>query len=77
MICPIIVAAAAPAMPISNPKIRIGSRMQFKTAPESVENIAYFGLPSARINWLAPVPKMAKGKLRARIRVYSMAYSKV
>ena len=64
-------------MPRSNPKMRMGSRTAFSTAPRVVESMAYLGLPSARISWLAPVPSMARGVPKATMRVYSMAYSRV
>ena len=64
-----MVAQAAPAISILNPKIKMGSSMVFNTAPAKVENMAYFGFPSARIKWLAPVVKIKNGKPMVVIRV--------
>ena len=48
-LCPITVAIAAPAIPIFSGKIKMGSRIMFVTAPETVASIAKRGLPSERI----------------------------
>ena len=47
--CPITVATAAPIMPHRKTKMKTGSRMILTTAPASVEIMANFGLPSARM----------------------------
>ena len=39
------VAAAAPAIPIPQPKIRIGSKTIFITAPVTIPTMAYAALP--------------------------------
>ena len=49
MICPITVATAAPIMPQWKRKIKTGSSMMLATAPASVDAIANFGFPSARM----------------------------
>ena len=41
--CPITVAIAPPATPISNTKMKIGSNIKFKIAPETKHIIEYFG----------------------------------
>ena len=46
IICPAMVATAAPIMPHLHTKIRIGSKIMLKTAPASVETMAKRGLPS-------------------------------
>jgi len=48
----ITVAIAAPCIPISSQKIKIGSRITFNTAPIIIVNIAFFGYPEARITAL-------------------------
>ena len=73
-ICPMIVASAAPLIPICIPKIKIGSRIVFTIAPTSIDVIEYRGLPSARISLLIPVFAIRNGKPIAVIRVYSCAY---
>lgn len=47
--CPMTVATAAPIMPHSQMKMKMGSRMMLMTAPASVEIMANRGLPSARM----------------------------
>ena len=49
MICPITVATADPIMPQWKRKIKTGSSMMLATAPASVDAIANFGFPSARM----------------------------
>ena len=44
-ICPITVATAAPATPISRPKMNTGSRTMFSTAPEPWTTIKPAGCP--------------------------------
>ena len=48
-IWPKTVATAAPIMPHLQPKMKMGSRMILNTAPASVEIMANFGSPSARM----------------------------
>ena len=57
-ICPITVATAAPIMPHLKAKMNIGSSIIFSTAPASVETIANFGLPSARITGFIACPNI-------------------
>ena len=49
IICPMTVATAAPIIPRRKVKIKTGSKIMLATAPARVENMANFGLPSARI----------------------------
>ena len=49
IICPIIVAIAAPLTPKLKIKIAIGSKTMFNNAPIKVANMANFGEPSALI----------------------------
>ena len=51
----IIVASAAPATPMSNVKIKIGSSTIFITAPKTVVIIPVLGNPCAFIYPLSPV----------------------
>ena len=50
-ICPIMVATAAPTTPMAGmpiqPKIRIGSRIRFTTAPSPCKNMGIIMLPVA------------------------------
>ena len=48
-VCAITVAHAAPAMPISNTKMNIGSSMVLNTTVNMVRAIAFFGFPEERI----------------------------
>ena len=48
-ICPITVAQAAPAIPQSQTKIKMGSRMVLIIAPTTMQTIEYFGFPSVII----------------------------
>ena len=52
--CEIIVARAAPATPILNPKIKIGSRIIFVIAPIKTVSILVFAKPCALIKALRP-----------------------
>ena len=56
------VAIAAPCTPILNTKMKIGSKITFKTAPSTIEVIAYLGFPSALIIEFRVVPIIIKGK---------------
>ena len=49
------VAKAAPFTPMSNQKIKIGSRMMFNKAPIRTENMAMAGRPCALIKLFNPV----------------------
>ena len=69
MIWPMIVASAAPAMPMWKVKMNSGSRIVFKTAPVSVHSMEKRGLPSARIRLDPPVVRIRKGKPREVIPV--------
>ena len=60
-ICPITVAQAAPAIPQSQAKIKIGSRMVLIIAPITMQTIEYFGFPSARIKLLIPFVTIRNG----------------
>ena len=62
VICPIIVAYAAPAIPILNPNIKTASKITFMTAPRMLQIIATLGLPSARIRCPPPTDKIKNGK---------------
>ena len=73
IICPVIVARAAPVIPILNTKIKRGSSTVFITAPASIECMEYFGLPSASISLLIAVFAIRKGKPKAVILVYCAA----
>ena len=44
-----MVAYAAPAIPILKPKMKIGSKIMLVNAPKSMVIMAIFGRPSARI----------------------------
>lgn len=59
--CPATVAIAAPLTPISKIKINTGSRITLRTAPITMESIAYLGLPSARIMELTAAEIIMKG----------------
>ena len=59
--CPIMVAHAAPAIPISKVKINNGSKIVLIIAPANVQIMEYFGLPSALIRLLPPVVTIRKG----------------
>ena len=59
-----IVASAAPFTSISRPKIKIGSRMIFATAPISTESIPVFANPWAVIN--AFIPRVISTKIVPR-----------
>ncbi len=56
--CPSTVATAAPIIPHLHTKIKMGSRMILMTAPASVEIIANFGLPSARMMGFIACPNI-------------------
>ena len=73
MICPVIVAIAAPAIPISNTKIRMGSRIVLTMAPTSMDVMEYLGLPSASISLLMPVFAIRNGKPIDVILVYVLS----
>ena len=59
--CPIIVASAAPAIPISNPKTKRASKMVLITAPTILQTIEKLGLPSARIKCPPPLANISIG----------------
>ena len=52
--CDMIVARAAPRTSMSNPKMKIGSRMIFATAPIRTESIPVFANPCAVIKAFMP-----------------------
>ena len=58
VICPMIVAIAAPVTPMFNANIAIGSKIILIIAPITVAIIEYFGEPSALIAPLRLVVKM-------------------
>lgn len=62
MIWPRMVAIAAPRTPISKIKMKMGSKTVLMMAPSSMETMANFGLPSARIMALSAVEIMVKGR---------------
>ena len=68
---PITVAMAAPRTPISKTKINTASRMTFSTAPMIMENMAYLGLPSARIMELMAPEIIIKGRPMPITQPYS------
>ena len=47
----IAVAKDAPATPISSPKIKIGSRIQFRMPPKPIPIMDSVALPSDRRHW--------------------------
>lgn len=57
-----MVAIAAPRTPISKIKMKMGSKTVLMMAPSSMETMANFGLPSARIMALSAVEIMVKGR---------------
>lgn len=61
-IWPMMVARAAPAIPIWKVKINRGSNMVLRMAPVSVQSMENLGLPSARIRLEPPVVRIRKGK---------------
>ena len=64
MICPMMVASAAPAIPMWKPKINNGSSMVLRTAPVRVHIMEKRGLPSARIRLEPPVVRIRNGNPR-------------
>ena len=68
-ICPIMVASAAPAIPIWKPKMKRGSNIVLMTAPARVHTMEYLGLPSARTRLEPPVARIRKGNPRLVIPV--------
>ena len=56
-----VVAQAAPATPMPNPKIKMGSKTVFTTAPITIHAMEYFGLPSARIMLLKTLVRSRNG----------------
>lgn len=73
-ICPITVAQAPPAIPQSQTKIKMGSRMVLIIAPTTMQTIEYFGFPSARIKLLIPFVTMRNGIPINVILAYCFAY---
>ena len=73
-ICPITVAQAAPAIPQSQTKIKMGSRMVLIIAPTTMQTIEYFGFPSARIKLLIPFVTMRNGIPINVMLAYCFAY---
>ena len=66
-------AHAAPSMPMSKPKINIGSKIKFTKEPDNIAYIDNFGAPIARTN---PPPDMANdknGKLGNNMPKYRLA----
>ena len=61
IICPTIVAIAAPLTPRSKIKIATGSKTIFNSAPIKVANIANLGEPSALIIPFNPVVIIENG----------------
>ena len=55
------VAKAAPTMPKSKIKIKMGSRMVLAMAPITIQTMEYLGLPSARIKLLMPFVTIKNG----------------
>ena len=53
--CEITVAVAAPLIPHSKWKIKIGARIMFATTVTIEVNIAFFGYPVARITLFNPI----------------------
>lgn len=70
---PATVAMAAPAMPISKTKMKMGSKIVLTMAPESIHIMEYLGLPSARARLLRPLMMTSSGIPSATMRVYSTA----
>ena len=52
--CAMTVATAAPRMPMSNPKMKIGSKMVFTTTVAMVAYMEALGCPDARSNAFMP-----------------------
>ena len=57
-----------------NTNIKIGSRIVFNKAPETIDTIEYFGLPSALITEFNVVPTIINGSPSAITNPYSNAY---
>ena len=55
--------------------MKIGSKIVFNTAPNTIVAIAYLGLPSARIIEFNAVPIIIKGNPITIILPYCIAYS--
>ena len=70
-----IVAIAAPCIPISSVKIKIGSSTIFSPAPIIILRIIYCGLPSARIIAVSAILHMENGSPNNRIPIYRAASS--
>ena len=73
-ICPITVAQAPPAIPQSQTKIKMGSRMVLIIAPTTMQTIEYFGFPSARIKLLIPLVTIRNGIPINVMLAYCFAY---
>ena len=68
-IWPMMVARAAPAIPIPKPKMNRGSRIVLRMAPVKVQIMENRGLPSARIRLEPPVVRIKKGNPKEVIPV--------
>ena len=73
VICPIIVAKAAPVIPMSNVKINKGSNIMFIIVPIIMLRIVYAGFPSALIIVVKAMLTAEKGRPINIILVYSIA----
>ena len=70
------VAMAAPLTPICSGKMNTASRITLRTAPMTMENMAYLGLPSARIMELMAPEIIINGRPMPMIHPYSKAYGR-
>ena len=72
-----IVANAAPSTPMFRPQsnIKIGSKIMFKIAPDTIDIIEYLGDPSALITEFNIVPTIINGIPSAITLPYEIAYS--
>ena len=55
------VAMEAPATPRSMPKMKMGSRKQFRIPPKPIPSMERMGLPSARRHWFITKVVAMKG----------------
>ncbi len=67
------VAIAAPLTPMLHTKMKMGSKMTLRIAPMTMEDMAYLGLPSARIMESMAAEIIIKGRPRPMMKPYSKA----
>ena len=63
-----MVASAAPAMPMFSTMTKTASSTVLMIAPLREQIMVIWGLPSARIRWPPPVVRIRNGKPRAVMR---------